>query len=377
MNSDCDITAFWHDARTLLTRIADFLSLPKKGNAMHKLASGFCRCCTPALGRRSFLAGTAALAAAPAVAQPAPMLIDVHHHLSPPTWITALKKAKLDSPPVNNWTPEHSLAEMERGGIATSILSITMPAVSFLGPQDAAATARECNEYAKQLSEKYPGKFGSFAALPMPHVDETLKEIAYALDVLKADGVAFMTSYGDRWLGHPDFAPVMAELNRRGAVAYTHPTTPDCCVNLASVPPSMVEWNTDTTRTIGNLIFSGTAARTPEVKFIFSHGGGTVTSVIDRFTIQMVSTPEFKSFTGPGVMAELRRFYYDTAQASNAMIMSGLTRMVDSRQILFGTDYPYRTAPEQVAGLRAFLSDADLKLIGRGNAQRLLPKWAG
>ncbi len=349
---------------------------------MHKPGSKSfrCRCCAPSLGRRAFLAGTAAaLAASPALAQSAapPGLIDVHHHLSPPTWITALKKAKLDSPPVNNWTPEHSLADMERGGIATSILSITMPAVSILGPQDAAALARECNEYAKSLTEKHPGRFGFFAALPMPHVDETLKEIAYALDVLKADGVAFMTSYGDKWLGHASFAPVWAELNRRNAVAYTHPTTPDCCVNLASVPPSMVEWNTDTTRSIGNLVFSGTAERTPNVKFIFSHAGGTVTSVIDRFTIQMVSMPEYKSFTGPGVMAQLKRFYYDTAQASNPVTMAALTRMVDAKQIVFGTDYPYRTALEQITSLRAVLSEADMRLIGRGNAQAMLPRWAG
>jgi predicted TIM-barrel fold metal-dependent hydrolase len=342
-----------------------------------------CACCPPSLGRRGFLTATAALAAtavaAPAFAQEKPYRIDVHHHLSPPGWVAALKKIKMDSPPVNNWTPEHSLAEMDRGGIATSILSMTQPALDFMGPRDSAATAREANEFAKTLVDKYPGRFGFFAILPMPHVDETLKEIAYAMDVLKADGVGFMTSYGDKWLGHSDFMPVMLELNRRKAVAYTHPNNNSCCLNLAGLPVAAIEYGTDTTRTIGNLIYSGAAAKLPDVEFIFSHGGGTVTSLVERFTVQLPNYPAFpegKAFTAESVMAQLKRFHYDTAQASNPIILSALTRMVPSSQVLFGTDYPYRTAPEQVRGVREFFSGAALAGVERGNAIKLLPRWA-
>jgi hypothetical protein len=116
--------------------------------------------------------------------------------------------------------------------------------------------------------------------LPMPHVDETLKEIAYAMDVLKADGVAFMTSYGNKYLGDKEFAPVMDELHRRKATAYTHPNDPTCCLNVASsVPPVIIEYGTDTTRTIASLIFSGTAQRCKDINFIFSHAGGTISAV--------------------------------------------------------------------------------------------------
>lgn len=335
--------------------------------------------CGLTLGRRGFLAGSALVASGvPAMAQ-APAKanrIDVHHHVCPPAWIASLKANKLDSPPVNNWTPERSLAEMERGGIATSILSVTQPALGYLPPRDAAGLARECNEYAKSLTVAHPGRFGFFALLPMPHVDETLAEIAYSLDVLKADGIGFMTSYGTKWLGHPDFAPVMAELNRRKAVVYTHPNNQDCCVNLAGLPSVAVEYGTDTTRTIGNLIFSGASAKLPDINFIFSHAGGTITSLTERFTVQIVAYPEFKSFTGAGVMAELRRFFYDTAQAANPIAMASLTKMVDVSQILFGTDYPYRTAPEQVRGLQEVFSPEALARIERTNAQRLLPRWA-
>jgi 6-methylsalicylate decarboxylase len=348
----------------------------------------FCACCdgreTVTLSRRSFVAGSiaagfAASAATPVLAQASletkPHRIDVHHHLSPPPWVDALKKANLAVPPVLNWTPQRSLDDMDKAGVATSITSPTLPAVGFLGPKDAATVARASNEYAKKLGEDHKGRFGMFALLPMPHVDETLREIEYALDTLHADGVAFMTSYGDKFLGDAAFAPVMDELNRRKATAYTHPNNPACCINLADIAPVYIEYGTDTTRTIGSLIFSHTATRCPDINFIFSHAGGTVTALTERFTVQMMADPKHKDFTGAGVTAQLRRFYYDTAQASNPIAMASLTKMVDVSQIVFGTDYPYRTAIEHVKGLAEIFGPDDLKKIDRENALKLLPHW--
>ena len=340
----------------------------------------------PSVSRRNILTGgiaalglsAAVSAGAPAklFAQAKPNRIDVHHHVSPPPYVEALKKAGLDSPPVTNWTPQRSLDDMDKGGVATSIVSPTLPAVGFLPPKDAAAVARASNEYTKKLTQEYPGRFGMFALMPMPYPDETLKEIEYALDVLKADGIGFMTSYGDKYLGDPAFAPVMDELHRRKATVYTHPNNPACCVNnLAGFSPVYIEYGTDTTRTIASLIFTHTSARCPDINFIFSHGGGTVTSLTERFTVQMMADRKYKDFTGAGVMAELKRFYYDTAQASNPIAMASLTKMVAISQIVFGTDYPYRTAAEHVKGLGEVFGAEDLKKIDRENALKLLPHW--
>ena len=305
-----------------------------------------------------------------------PHRIDVHHHLSPPEWVSSLKKSNLDSPPVNDWTPQRSLDDMDKAGIATAMTSPTLPAVGFLAAAEAARVARASNEYARKLADQYPGRFGVFALLPMPHVDETLKEIAYAFDVLKADGVAFMTSYADKYLGDKAFAPIMDELNRRKATAYTHPNDPTCCVNLnTGVPPVIIEYGTDTTRTIASLIFSGTSARCKDINFIFSHGGGTLSSVTERFTVQIVSYPAYKQrgFTGESVMNEIKRFYYDTAQCANPIAMASITKMVDVSQIVFGTDYPYRTGIDHVKGLSSIFNAKDLKAIDRDNALRILP----
>src|SRR3954469_1099944 len=171
-----------------------------------------CTCCGPqstfgSLSRRNFLAGAATLAGTAAVggfdllssasAQTKPHRIDVHHHISPPLWVEALKKAGKSNPPVENWSVEKSLADMDKAGVATAMVSPTTPQVGFLGKEEAARLARDSNEYAKKLMADHPGRFGLFATLPLPHIDESLKEIAYAFDVLKADGIGMMTSYGD------------------------------------------------------------------------------------------------------------------------------------------------------------------------------------
>jgi predicted TIM-barrel fold metal-dependent hydrolase len=339
-----------------------------------------CVCCDiGVLGRRGLLTGASALGAAglfsSARAADKAFRIDVHHHIAPPTWLEAVKKAKLDNPPMATWSPEKSLEDMDKGGVATAMTSPTTPQLGFLPAAEAARIARESNEYARKVANDFPGRFGVFAMLPMPYVDESLKEIAYVFDTLHADGIGMMTSYGDKWLGYSEFEPVFDELNRRKAVVYTHPTGPNCCVNLVrGVPDAAVEYGADTTRTIVNLIFSGASQRYADINFIFSHGGGVLTAVAERLQIQMVTTPPYKGkFTHDQVQHELNRFFYDTAQVANAVTIEALAKLVPGSQIVFGSDFPYRTAAEHVTGLSQRFNGEVLRGIERDNAARILP----
>jgi 6-methylsalicylate decarboxylase len=356
-------------------------------NSARRRLTAACTCCiepfaASGVSRRELLAGGAALGLAAtglapkAFAQAKPHRIDVHHHVVPPTWLAAMNLIGRSNPPLVHWSVQKSLDDMAKGGVATSILSPTTPQVTPLGKAAAAKIAREANEYGKKLMADHPGKFGVFAMLPLPHVDEALKEIAYAFDTLKVDGVGVMTSYGDMWLGYAQFEPVWAELNRRKATVYTHPTSANCCVNLVKgIGDAAVEFGTDTTRSIASLIFSGMAAKYKDINWIWSHGGGALTAFAERFLVQMVNTPPYRGkFTREQVNTELTRFYYDTAQVANPITMAALVKLVPMTQIVYGTDFPYRTAADHTKGLTAIFKGDDMKKIDRENALRILPR---
>lgn len=353
---------------------------------MHTHKSSLAENCSCHAGRRGFLTGLLAAGTVGALAGCAPQTvtadagrIDTHHHFFSPTYVKALDEKGLAPPIVKNWSIAKTLDDMDKAGVATAILSVTTPQVGFTDNASAVSLARESNEYAAGLARTHRGRFGSFAMLPMHDADAALRELAYALDVLKADGIGLLTSYGDKWLGHPSFAPVMNELNRRKAVLYTHPTVANCCINLLpKVPPTVVEFGTDTTRTIVDVVFSGTAARCPDLNFIFSHAGGTLPFLTQRLTTMPELDPSLRPQVPRGVLFELQRFYYDTAWAAHPMALGSLTQLVGPSQILFGSDYPYRTGADNIKGLIAYgLSSGDLRAIGRGNALRLLPGVRG
>jgi predicted TIM-barrel fold metal-dependent hydrolase len=357
-----------------------------KGRRLAAVLAASCNCCieplaATAVNRRGFVAGVAAAGIAAsgfapkALAQAKPHRIDVHHHVSPPTWNAALRRDNAGQPPTYNWSLQKSLDDMDKSGVATSIASITTPGISFLGKDEAVRISRESNEYMARLMADHPGRFGLFATLPLPNIDETLKEIAYAFDTLKADGVCMMTSYDNKWLGHAHYAPVMEELNRRKAVVYTHPTSAACCTNLLpEFREPVVEYGTDTTRTIGSLVFSGASQKYRDLTFIFSHAGGTMPFLIERFTRLPRIDRRAASFTPEGVLAEFQRFYYDTAQAAHRAALSALTSVIPVSQIVYGTDFPFRTNEDHVRGLSAFFNLMDMKAIDRDNALRFIPR---
>ncbi len=303
-----------------------------------------------------------------------PYRIDVHHHVAPPKYIEEMRS--LLQPPTLNWTPEKTLADMDEAGVATAITSITTPGVWIGDDAQGRRVARECNEYSARLAADHPGRFGLFAALPLPDIEASLRELEYGLDTLNADGVVLFTSYRDKWLGDPAFEPVMEELNRRKALVFTHPEAPLCCRGLIpGINEAVIEYGTDTARAIARLLFSGTAHRFSDITWIFSHGGGSLPMFYDRF-VRAGRLPVNAPHVPDGVAAELQRFYYDVAQVEHPSGLAAVTSMVPVTQILWGTDFPFRPGSAYVKGLAEFGFDtSDLRKIERDNALALLPRW--
>ena len=312
-----------------------------------------------------------------------PFRIDIHHHFAPPAWIAAVQNLGTSAAPLQpanaNWTPAKSIADMDQGNVAAALISITNPGLWFGDKGVTNRLARECNEYGAKLVQDHRGRFGLFAAMPLPDVDATLKEIEYAYDTLKAYGVGLFTSYGDTWLGNPAYRPVMEELNRRKAIVHVHPTAANCCRNLDYAPgvtaPAM-EYGTDTTRAILGVTFSGDAAQLPDIRFIWSHAGGTVPFLAGRIAGSVRNLKDREQRLPNGFMYELKKFYYDVAGAANPGAMASLMKLVTSSQVLFGTDFPPAGTSLEVAKSldEIGFSEMDLRAINRDNALRLIPQ---
>ena len=311
-------------------------------------------------------------------------LIDIHHHYYPAEivdgwqdYLTRHGNGKL-TPAVAQWTPKSSLDEMDKSGVATSILSLaSIPGVWFgLDSPGMRRLSRLCNEYAAKMVEDYPGRYGLFASLPMPDIDGSLKEIEHAFDTLKADGINLSTSFGDKWPGNPAYKPVFEELNRRKAVVFFHPYAPNCCARLdTGVPDGVLENPYDTGRAITSLLYSGSLARLRDIRWLFSHGGGVMPMLAGRVSYFAQSRKDIREFAPDGVVAELRRLYYDTANAAWPVSLSALLEMVPISRVVFGTDFPYLPTTLQVAELdNSGLSAEKLTAIQRENATRLIPR---
>jgi 6-methylsalicylate decarboxylase len=263
---------------------------------------------------------------------------------------------------------------MDRAGVEVAVLSVSEPGVWYGDDAAARHLARSCNEYTARLVADHPGRFGSFASVPLPDTDGSLAEIAYSLDILRAQGICLLTSYAGMYLGHPAFDPVLAELDRRGATVFVHPVRPSCCRGaLKHVASTIIEMPSDTTRAIANLLVHGTTARFPRIRFIFAHAGGTLPMLAIRIRDFIIST-RAAGAPWPDPISEMRRFHFDTAQAFNPYALAALTRLVPISQIVFGTDFPFVSAAKTARGLREFgFSDAQRRLIGRDNALAILP----
>src|SRR3954470_2987178 len=349
--------------------------------------------CTCRFSRRQVMTSMAAFAATAVVAPaartqtsaPAARIVDTHHHFFPPPYLEPLKawsdKARLAAlwPAQQNWTVAKAIEDMDRNKVATAMLSISTPGIWFGEAEAARKMARICNDYGAEMVRAHAGRFGLFACVPMPDVEGTLREIEYAFDVLKADGIGFTTSYEGKWPGDPQFKPVFEELNRRKTIAYFHPLAPNCCAGMLvpGVTGSPVEYLFDTTRAVVSLLVNGTLADMKDMHFLFSHAGGTIPMVAGRVVNALKGRRDIGEIAPNGIDAEFRKLFYDTANSFYAPTIAALTSYVPDTEIVFGTDYPYLSTGQNLDGLRKLVTPAQMALIGRDNAVRMIPRLQG
>jgi predicted TIM-barrel fold metal-dependent hydrolase len=308
--------------------------------------------------------------------------IDIHHHVLPPAFVDALARAghpAADQARALDWSPAASLAMMDRAGIESAVVSLSLPGVSFPGAADPAALARRCNEYAARLIAAHPGRFGAFASLPMLDEQAALAEIEYAFDTLELDGVLLLSNIRGQYLGDAAFEPVLAELNRRRAVVFLHP-------NQAPGPGfnDYVEFPHDVTRALASLTESGAIERYARIRYVLAYGGGTLPFIAARVTV--VGMDVFGSFFKTMIhylkrARTMRRMTYDLTAATDRFAWRALWDQAKPGRILMGSNYPWTPAgafARQQALWRAddALDAPAIEAIERGNALNLLSRLA-
>jgi len=309
--------------------------------------------------------------------------IDVHHHIIPPAFKDAAAGfglTQVAGAPLPKWTAEQSIRVMDDNHIQTAITSLSAPGVYFGGIEAARSLARRCNEFAADLRAKHPGRFGSFAVLPLPFTQHACEEAAYALDTLRADGIVLLGSTDGVFLGSPRFEELMAELDKRAATVFVHPNLHETSSVLAlDIPGFLIEFLCDTTRAALNLILTGTLERYPRIRFILAHAGGFLPYVAWRVSLANMMPP-FDARAPQGVLTYVRRFYFDTALSPAPYSMAALQLLVDPSHILFGSDFPFAPAPITALQVKT-LEESTLwneehkHAIDRAHALRLFPQY--
>jgi predicted TIM-barrel fold metal-dependent hydrolase len=311
--------------------------------------------------------------------------IDVHFHIIPQFYQDAVRAAGLG--PARRagypaYSPELALEVMDANDIEIAITSVAQPGVQFAAPGEAGVLARKLNEYAAELIARWPKRFGAFAFVPMRKVEDAITEIEYSLDVLRFQGVCLFASYDGKFLGDLAFDPVLDELNRRGAVAFVHPTLHPSSRTLDLPWPAFImEYLFDTTRAAVNLLLSGATDRFSGIKFILAHAGGTLPYFAWRLASTSMIDPTMPQWPREKYLAGLKHFWYDNALSCGRTAMGALKTVADPGKIVFGSDWPFVPPPLVAEEIRTHSepgvhTEAERVAIDRLNALKLFPQLA-
>jgi aminocarboxymuconate-semialdehyde decarboxylase len=310
------------------------------------------------------------------------LTIDTHHHILPDFFWqeTNDSHAPVGGLAPLQWSKEAMISFMDDAGIDVAVTSVSTPGVHLGDSEKARSLARRCSEFAAELVHARPDRFASFACLPLPDIDASLEELAHALDVLRLDGVVLFTNSRGVYLGDAILEPVFAELERRKSVVFVHPNpSPDAAAHSLGLPDNLLDFPTDTNRAVAQMHYTNRFARTPNVKYIFSHAGGSIPFLAARFAI----IDEMGFIAGGeqrGTAADMfHRMYWDTALSASDPVLRMLRDVAGIEQVLFGTDFPYLRRDLAVNAKQRILTSTELNHLEKhaglgGNASRLFPR---
>lgn len=303
--------------------------------------------------------------------------IDMHTHVRPDAYVEALPQQLAAT---NRPIPVEALDEvMRRYGIDAAVVSAGPPGVFFGDQGQANELAGMLNAELAAIVRSAPQRFAALASLPLPDVDAALHELSHALDVLGLDGVMLVSQVAGTYLGDTALEPLMAELDRRGAYVFVHPTLPPNGQPLPQHPIWLYEFPFETTRAIANLIYGGAFERHSNIRWQFAHLGGTAPFLAHRFASLAEREPDKATSAPAGALAYLARQYYDTGLSNHEVAVEATRQVAPFEHIVFGSDWPYLALPEgdDIAPGLSYLGAEGRRMLEAEHARVLVPRLFG
>ena len=317
-----------------------------------------------------------------------PRFIDVHHHCVLPEYEKALVRsgaADPSKPLRKNSSPDEAVEAMATFGIEAAIVNpLSVANVHHGDDANARYLCQSVTDALAKFAGAKPGKLGFFAPLPYPDIDGSLKHMAYALDTLKADGVILMSSQNGIYVGDTRMDPLLAEMDRRGAVVFVHPARPAFIDTLSTkIWGSIIEYAFETTRVGAFLIYNEFMRKYPNIKWILAHAGGCLPYLSFRLHLmeeQDIAKPEFSKRVPEGAVGYVSKFYYDTAISGSHAALSALTSVAEPSRIMYGSDLPFihrETIEMQTENLKTFpgFDAKSFAAMARESALELFPRF--
>lgn len=275
-----------------------------------------------------------------------PKIIDTHSHFVLPAYYEAVEKSGRlmeDGFPIPEWNMEKHLEVMEKAGIRWSLLSLSSPNYYADDNGECRRVTQAINEELAGYKNKYRGKIGFCACLPLPDVDASIEEAIYAYDVLGADGIRMASNTAGMYLGDPRMEPLMEVLNDLGAVITIHPVKPSLVPEniFTSGPVPLFEFICDTTRAVLNLIANGVLERYKNLKIIVPHNGSFLPNIYQRiYGIAEVLAPK-GLMQKVDVKENVNRLYFDMTGDPAPDVLDFLMTIADPKKVMYGSDYPF------------------------------------
>jgi aminocarboxymuconate-semialdehyde decarboxylase len=291
------------------------------------------------------------------------MIIDIHNHFYAPKLLSAIEKGKFRDLRVerDSWNRklivhkgtravtitdpmtnvDMRLEDMEKAGVDIQVLSLTIPGVDFLDPEEGLEYAQASNEEIAGVCSRHSDHFVGIASVPLKDTEASLQETERAVKELGMKGMCIGSHIDGLFIDDERFWPFFSEVEKLSVPILIHPRTPpgNEAMNDYRLAP-MIGYEMDLCLAVVRIAFSGLMERYPKLKFIISHLGGAIPYLIARIENSYNAYPECRVKISKSPLTYIKKMYFDTVSFYEPALMCAYA-FSKAGKLVMGSDYPH------------------------------------